>query len=157
MARQPTQTRADGRRPRRWLLYLGLVACVIIVGPIVALSWANYSGYCLRDLRRVSESEALEAVFRRLNGPGNFDGKELVPYQSFGEYSSLRPNCCKVLPQGSFRGRPDFLDRVSGNVAYIIEFEYYRRWRGQTGEIVTDPVSNLPLFSVSVCGQAAHL
>lgn len=138
---------------RRAILSFALTA-TILAGILATIAFAHFSGFCVGELRRVSKAEALEAVFRNLNGRYQSSGREGVPYESLAEYMSLFPGCCSVLAGGSFAGHPNLWDRIAGNVAYVVEFDFYKRWRGQDGKIVVDQISNIPPHFVTACGHA---
>ena len=84
----------------------------------------NYSGFCFKEIRYLTDKEKIQRVFNYQNNreamPIESTNKgtqyyKQIKYGSFEEFLKDNPNCCAVNPGGGYDlPPPDFWDRIFG-------------------------------------------
>lgn len=119
-------------------LFLAVALMLFIYG------FANYTGFCFREMHYLSDSEKLNNAMRHFGAVGtksscykvgsyaasggNQDRIECIyPYGSLDEFVQKNPGCCKLIKGTDNRnedGPPRFADRVFGVFNYVVEAEF---------------------------------
>ncbi len=123
----------------------------------LAVAWLhaslNYSGFCFRKMRYLSDREKFRIVFEALNFKDTVRIQaidkdnmrfskyyELVKYESFEEFMEANPDCCAIVP-GKSRNTPwesrlsYFWDRVTGyNSGEVIVMNFTFHYLDENGE-----------------------
>lgn len=138
-------------RKRRFLA-LVILAFVIVLGALASL---NYSGYCVRDARFLTQAELVDAGVRdyfasypppvysnfvRVTAP--------IPYSSVEDFVSRNPNCCELNPTGRQGETPGLFSRILGRFAGYVRIDYMLE--EATNNV---PHTNLVRVAVSNCGR----
>jgi hypothetical protein len=122
--------------------------CWLIVGipltVLVAYFALNYSGFCLAQMRYLSDEEKFKLVFDYHIGnriPEKIVNKTeqlytYIGHKSFDEYIKENPECCTINPGGPYElPPPSFSDRITGhNSGDIIVIELTARYLDEKGK-----------------------
>lgn len=110
----------------------------------------NYSGFCFKEFRYLSDRELMESLFNIWNSSYldnvNFEILERKNrYANFDEFLAKHPNCCEVDPGGPYdMGAPFFIDRITGyDSGKVISFEFKEEYIYPDGNIRTEKNSYL--------------
>lgn len=136
-----------------------LLLCAIFL-PFFAL---NYSGFCFRELRYLSDREQMESLFsiwnRSIFDNIVIDGEFKVlerknRYASFDEFLAKHPNCCHIDPGGPYdMGAPFFIDRITGyDSGTVISFKFNEEYIEPNGNIITQEIQVLD--RLQNCGES---
>lgn len=134
------------RRIRMTLLkktFAGLLALF----SVVFFWWTgmNYAGYCHKESRFLSDEEMINSAVQfildryppsiskviEVNKDGKIQKREYwylpenpVKYKGIKEFIEINPSCCNLSMIAGDSGYPDFIDRITGNVATYVIVEY---------------------------------
>jgi hypothetical protein len=135
---------------------------VLVVTLLLVLIW---NGFCLLDLRFLSDREFIDAAVRDVltstaiietptGGFAQFVPEEpRVPYGSLAEFHRLNPNCCKIVPHDPFW--VGFWHRVTGLAAKSVHVRYGVRYVNQYGSISS--MEAVGQRAVSCCGHVLNV
>ena len=97
---------------------------VLLLSIFLISASLNYSGFCFKEMRYLTNEEKIRFVFDYQNSrdtmPIDTVNKETqyykqIKYKSFEEFIRSHPNCCQVNPGGGYDlPPPEFLDRITG-------------------------------------------
>jgi hypothetical protein len=127
------------------------VPVIILAAPMIFFAGLNYSGFCFREMRYLTDEMKIRSVFKEDNEATtvvNEHGKTIrryIPYRSFEEFIKRNPNCCQINPGGPYELPPPyFLDRITGYYSGdIIVLNYKVRYQDEDGEIQIKEVEYL--------------
>jgi hypothetical protein len=126
------------------------VLCLVLL----ILASLNYSGFCFKEMRYLSDSEKVKIVFNYQNSREFLPLERSLPkhirYESFEQYLRLYPNCCTVGSDGFYDVPPSsFIDRILGydsrdivvinfNVRYLDKFGHQQVEKAQFENVLTN-------------------
>lgn len=117
----------------------------LFLPPVIFVVFAvlNYSGFCFKELRYLSDDEKIQRVIAEINkgifitGAGTITNpaigevgaiREPIPYESVEVFLKENPDCCTLIPKnGNYAdiGHPPTLwQRIFGNVNYGVRMKY---------------------------------
>ena len=117
-----------------------LYELAILLSPLAVISLIaftlNYSGFCFKEMRYLSDREQMESLFNIWNRSSfsksiRIDGeyqvlKQKNKYTSFDEFLAKHPDCCEIDPEGGYdTDPPNFINRITGydsGTRILIEF-----------------------------------
>lgn len=107
----------------------------------------NYSGFCFKEFRYLSDRELMESLFNIWNSSYldnvNFEILERKNrYANFDEFLAKHPDCCEIDPEGGYdTGPPNFIDRITGyDSGRRILFEFNEQYIDSDGNIRTEEI-----------------
>jgi len=121
------------------ILPLGIILSVVFT--------LNYSGFCFKEFRYLSDREMMESLFNIWNSSYldnvNFEILERKNrYANFDEFLAKHPNCCEIDPEGGYDiGPPKFINRITGyDSGRRILFEFNEQYIDPDGNIRTEEI-----------------
>ena len=142
---------------------------------VVALLHAslNYSGFCFREMRYLSDEEKFRIVFEMFNSRKTitirtvieertqFNDREQIKYESFEQFIQSNPDCCAIVP-GKPRNTPwetpssYFWDRITGyNSGEVIVMTFIARYLDENGDRTSEEVTTKTVLKN--CGKIKGL
>ena len=117
---------------RFWLT----TVCSTIVSVTTLYFGLNYSKFCFKQMRYLSDKEKIQMAFNYQNNRERIPIETVdkgtqyyrqIRYDNFEEFIQKNPNCCQVNPGGGYDLPPaNFLDRITGynsGDAIVLNFE----------------------------------
>jgi hypothetical protein len=133
-----------------------LYELAILLSPLVVILLLvfslNYSGFCFKEFRYLSDREQMESLFNIWNRSSIsktvlIDGEYQVlkrknRYANFDEFLEKYPNCCEIDPEGGYdTAPPNFIDRITGyDSGTRILLEFNEEYRYPDGDILTEEI-----------------
>jgi hypothetical protein len=144
---------------------LGIVL-LLFAGLVAALALANLSGFCLKQLRFLSDDAAVDAAIAHVIARQNSrivtrtPDEPVVrvrPYESVAQFKALNPGCCRIVPHNSgLEVRLVTLaHRLWGDAAKSVSIVYTRHYVDVDGTSKSDVAKAQPV--ISNCGKALNL
>jgi hypothetical protein len=151
------------RRSRPRDLGIVVLLAVTLLGAVML---ANVSGFCLKQLRFLSDDEAIDAAIAQVIAMQNSrivtrtPDEPVVrvrPYESVAEFKALNPGCCRIVPHNS--GIEVQLvtlpHRLWGDAAKSVSIVYRRHYVDVDGRPKSDVAKAQPV--IGNCGKGLNL
>ncbi len=118
-------------------------------------AYLNYSGFCFKEMRYLSDDEKIRMAINHLNKPTYFYDHEdpsywyssgikkgtpnryqkKIPYESVDAFLDENPGCCTLIPKdANYNGvdyeerPPTFWERILGKYNYAVKVKYVMRY-----------------------------
>ncbi len=136
---------------RKTLYELAIIVLPLTVILLLVFT-LNYSGFCFKEFRYLSDREQMESLFNIWNRPSIsktvlIDGEYQVlkrknRYAHFDEFLAKHPNCCETDPEGGYdTAPPRFIDRITGyDSGTRILLEFNEGYIYPDGNILTEEI-----------------
>lgn len=125
-----------------WVVIKKIATIIALFG--LALATLNSTGFCLREMRYLSDAEKLEIVKHHFSDPETKNQCVIVhtansetmkykicnsPYPDIASFEKTNPNCCKVINGDDNldeMGRPRLGDKLFGISNFIGKAKYFK-------------------------------
>ena len=105
----------------------------------------NYSGFCFKEMRYLSDEEKIRIAVAKVNKMGGWRHlkelgwpsnryKKIIPYESVDAFLQENPDCCTIVPYAGFEHvtdepvPPSFWERFFGIYNSAVRIQYTRRY-----------------------------
>jgi hypothetical protein len=119
---------------------------VFLFAGFAIIQYLNFSGFCYRDMRYLSDNELIESAIR-YNIQHPHSAPDLIEYTSIDEFHRLNPDCCRVYRDGHYTLTEGTWPRFYGWYISVAEVWYRRKQFGP------DPYYR-SYVAVNACGRA---
>jgi hypothetical protein len=139
----------------------GLAACAI-----AGLMLANYSGFCIGQMRFLGEEEIIDTAIgdviakqrsRIVTRTPDEPVPRTLPYDSVAQFKSENPACCKIVPHNSGLEVKlvTLAHRIWGEAASTVSIAYVRNYVDVDGSSKSATVRAQPV--IGNCGKVLNL
>jgi hypothetical protein len=129
----------------------------------VLIAALNYSGFCVKKIRFVSDEEkvemAINEIILRLQGdlivPKQADGTRIlksIRYKDIEDFKAVNKDCCELTMRASEGDSPAVLCKITGSFSSYAHIKYIRRHLDVDGKVIVHPVN--AYLHMSNCGVA---
>lgn len=140
-----------------------IIGAFVFIGAVVAS--LNYSGFCVKKARFVSDEEKIEMAINEiilysqgdLIVPKQADGATVlkaISYKDVEDFKKINKDCCEITIRASEGDSPPVLCKILGSFSSYAHIKYITRHVHKNGVVEVYRVN--AYFHMSNCGEVSN-